>query len=83
MIITRAAIMYANGEVVDGRDYGYISSIAHKLSLPSERIEGFLTSSGEFVLPSDAAAIAVEARQITEAPSMLTPEDLWPHLTPQ
>lgn len=79
MFITRAAIMYSNGEVMEGHDYGDISSLAKKLSLSSpDNIEGFITSSGEFVLPIEAATIAVNANQVPEVLDRLTPEHLWP-----
>lgn len=77
-VIVKAAIMYSNGEVLEGRDYGHINYLGHKLSLPdTERIQGFVTNTGEFVLPDQAAIIAVEAHQIKEAPAVLNPDNLW------
>lgn len=70
--------MYSNGVVIEGRDYGRISNIAHRLSFPSEKIDGFITSAEEFVLPQEAAVIAVQAGQLPEIPEQLTPEQLWP-----
>lgn len=78
MLIVRAAIMYSNGEIVEGHDYGHITSIATKLSLMGDRLFGFVTSSGEFVYPTHAADIAFEAGQTSEHLEELTPEDLWP-----
>lgn len=78
MIISRAAIMFSNGEVVEGHNYGQILTTAHKLSFGGECIHGFTTSSGEFVLPDEASVIAFAADQIKEPTEKLTPEDLWP-----
>lgn len=78
MLITRAAIMFSNGEVLEGHDYGAIATIANKLSLSGEKIYGYVTSSGDFVLPDEAAAIAVKSGQLLELVKNLTPEDLWP-----
>ncbi len=78
MIITRAAIMFSNGEVVEGHNYSDIMTIAHKISIDGEKIYGFVTSSGDFVLPVDAALIALKAKQVSSPIEELTPEDLWP-----
>ena len=78
MIISRAAIMFSNGEVVEGHTYGQIMTMAHKLSFSGEMIHGFVTSYGEFVLPDEASAIAFAAGQIPEQLATLTPEDIWP-----
>lgn len=80
MLIVRAAIMYSNGEVVEGRDYQTINSLAYKLGLTGEHINGFLNSSGEFMLPKDAAAIALESGQIQQPIEELQPIDVWPSL---
>lgn len=80
MVITRAAIMFSNGEVVEGRSYSEISTMAHKLGFNGEKIYGFMTSSDEFVLPKDAAAIAEKAGQVKTLIGVLTPEMLWPQL---
>lgn len=78
-IIVKAAVMYSNGEVLEGRDYGHISNVAHKLSYPEgERIAGFVTHTGEFVLPDQAAKIAVAAKQLSEPLDKITPDNLWP-----
>lgn len=78
MIITRAAIMFSNGEILEGHNYGDISSMANKISFSGDKIRGFTTSTGEFVLPQEAAKIAVEAGQINSQLDVLAPEDLWP-----
>lgn len=78
MVITRAAIMYANGEVLEGRNYGEIASLGSKLGLCGEKILGFLTNSEQFVLPEEAAEIAIESKQISSVEDTLSPEDLWP-----
>lgn len=78
MIIVRAAIMFSNGEVVEGHEYGSIVSMANKLSIQGDRIYGFTTGTGEFVLPNEAAEIAVKAKQIEKVDDVLKPEDLWP-----
>jgi hypothetical protein len=78
MLIVRAAIMYSNGEVVEGRDYQSINSLAYKLGLSGDHINGFLNSSGEFVLPKDAAAIALKSGQIKKSTDELQPTDIWP-----
>lgn len=71
--------MYSNGVVLEGRDYGHIIELGHKLSYPDEdRITGFITHTGEFVLPSEAAEIAVRSKQLKEKLSVVTPEVLWP-----
>lgn len=77
MYIVRAAIMYSNG-VVEGRAYGHIESLARKLGFTGDKVEGFLTTSGEFVLPQEAAKIAFDSGQIKEAKDTLTPDQLWP-----
>lgn len=78
MLIVRAAIMFANGEVIEGHDYGYINIVAHKLGYVGQKVHGFTTSSGEFVLPIDATDIAIKANQFTADSGLLKPEDLWP-----
>lgn len=80
MMITRAAIMYPNGEIFEGHDYVKIASLANKLNFSGDRIEGFITSSGEFVLPNDAAVIATEAGQLQDRIDELSPDVLWPSL---
>lgn len=77
MYITKAAIMYSNGEVLEGHDYGQMIYFANKLSLSGDKIDGFMTSSGDFVLPDQAAKIAFKAKQIETALPTLNPEDLW------
>lgn len=77
MVIIKAAIMFENGEIVEGHNYGSISSLAQKLSLRGERVHGFMTSSGEFVLPNEAAEIALNSGQIAERVDALAPEMLW------
>jgi hypothetical protein len=77
MVIIKAAIMFENGETVEGHDYGHISSLAQKLSLRGERVLGFMTSSGEFVLPDEAVEIALNSGQIAERVDALIPEMLW------
>lgn len=71
--------MFDNGEVLEGHDYGHISTLASKLSFRGDRVHGFLTSTGEFVLPEDAARIAIESKQIAGEVSALTPDMLWPY----
>lgn len=79
MIIVRAAIMFSNGEVLEGRDYGHILWLAQLLNYPlGSKKEGFMTSSGDFVLPKKASSIAVKAGQIETTVNKLLPEDLWP-----
>lgn len=80
MVIIRAAIMFQNGEVVEGHDYGQISALGHKLSFTGEKIHGFLTSSGTFVLPHEAVEIAFEAGQIAERVDALTPDMISPYV---
>lgn len=80
MVIVRAAIMFDNGEIVEGHDYGHISTLAHKLSYRGDKVYGFLTSTGEFVLPDDAAEIALKANQIAGDVKWLTPTMLWPYI---
>lgn len=78
MVIVRAAILYSNGETIQGHTYGAITSLSHKLSYPQEdRIYGFVTSSEAFVLPSEAMTIALEAGQVTVSADELTPDMLW------
>ena len=76
-MIVRAAIMFSNGEVVEGFNYSSISGIASKLGFGGEKIHGFVTSSGEFVLPKEAGIIALKARQIKMVVHELTPDMLW------
>lgn len=70
--------MFSNGEVVEGHNYGNIVSTAGKLSMQGEKIYGFVTSYGDFVLPYEAAVIALKAGQISSVTDELKPEDLWP-----
>jgi hypothetical protein len=78
MVIIKAAMMFKNGEVVEGYNYSLIATMAHKLSLNGEHLNGFITSRGEFVPPSEAAGIALTAGQISDSLKELSPEDLWP-----
>jgi hypothetical protein len=72
--------MFQNGEIVEGTQYHAISSLAHKIGFSGERINGFLDSSGEFLLPKEAAVVAFAADQIKEPVEELSPDDLWPPL---
>lgn len=78
MHITRAALMYSDGEVFEGFSYTNISSLARKLGYSGEPIRGFIDSAGEFLLPHDAAVTAEKSGQITKSVSELSPDDLWP-----
>ena len=78
MVIIKAAIMYSNGDILEGRDYSTITHLGHRLGYSGERINGFVTSSGKFVLPGEAAVIAVKAGQVESVLGELTPEKLWP-----
>lgn len=80
MVIIKAAIMFQNGEIVEGHSYSEISTLASKLSFSGEKIYGFVTSSGEFVLPEEAVSIALESKQISAEVDKLTPDMLWPWL---
>lgn len=80
MVIIKAAIMFQNGEILEGHSYGQISSLASKLSFSGDRIHGFLTSSGKFVLPEEAVDIALEANQIAERVDKLTPDMIWKYV---
>lgn len=79
MVITKAAIMFSNGEVLESHTYSTILLLAHKLSFTGDKIYGFVTSSGDFVLPKEAAKIAIKAGQIKTVIGVLTPEALWPY----
>lgn len=70
--------MYSNGDVLEGRDYSTIVHLGHRLGYTGDRINGFVTSSGKFVLPGEAAVIAVESGQVDSVLGVLTPEKLWP-----
>jgi hypothetical protein len=78
--ITHAAIMFSNGEVVEGTEYQAINNLARRIGFSGERIDGFVNSSGEFVLPQDAAEIALKSGQIKAPIKELVPDDLWPPL---
>lgn len=80
-MIVRAASIYATGDLVEGYDYCKISYIAKNIGLNCDKIDGFVTSYGDFVLPDDAAKIALESGQIKEPTKTLNPEDLWPFFT--
>ncbi len=80
MVIIKAAIMFQNGEIIEGHDYGHISTLAHKLSFTGEKIYGFVTNTGAFLLPNEAAVVALATKQITEQVDALTPEILWPNV---
>ena len=72
--------MFSNGEVVEGQSYSAIATTAHKLGFRGEKINGFVTSAGDFVDPVSAIPIALQAGQIKEEKDKLEPEDIWPHL---
>lgn len=78
MIIVKAAIMFMNGETVEGYSYSNIISLANRLGISGNHFNGFLTSSEEFVWPSEAADIAFSAKQIPNRLEELSPEDIWP-----
>lgn len=69
--------MFESGEILEGHNYGFIASLAKKLGYHGEKVHGFITSSGEFVLPDEAVDIALNSKQITEIVDTLTPEMLW------
>jgi hypothetical protein len=79
MVITRAAIMFSNGEIVEGHSYSAVLTVANRMGFDGEKIYGFITSSDDFVLPKEAAEIAKKAGQIKTVIGVLTPEMLWPH----
>lgn len=81
MFITRAAIMYSNGGVLGGWNYQAIRQLAGMVGHSGDYINGFLTNSDEFVLPKDAAAIALNSGQIKKPLDELSPDDLWPTLS--
>ena len=70
--------MFSNGEIIEGHDYGAIATIASKLSFTGDKILGFVTGGGDFVLPDEAAVIAFSEKQIPTEVEELKPEDLWP-----
>ncbi len=78
MFITHAAIMFSNGDIVEGFSYQAAHTLARKLGLSGEYINGFLSSSGEFILPKEAAVVALQSGQIKTQVDELTPFDLWP-----
>ena len=73
MVIIKAAIMFQNGEIVEGHNYREITTLANKLSLSGDKIYGFVTSSGIFVLPNEAVETALEVKQIGERADRPTP----------
>lgn len=77
MSIIKAAIMYSNGEIVEGRTYSQIDRLANSLGIWGDKIEGFVTSSGEFTLPVEAAVIAINAGQVKPGVTRLLPEHLY------
>lgn len=78
MFIIHAAIMFSNGEIVEGSEYHSIGLLARKIGFLGEHINGFVTNTGEFVLPQEAVSIALQSGQIKASVDLLTPEDLWP-----
>lgn len=80
MYIIKAAVKYSDGEILEGRNYGRIIYLGNQLGRDGEKVFGFLTTSGEFVLPPKAAKIAAEAGQIGGVIDKLEPEDLWPDI---
>jgi hypothetical protein len=78
--IAYAAIMFANGEIISGRNYESVRSLARKIGISGDYIYGFLTSSEEFILPHDAARVAMQAGQIRKPVDDLSPDDVWPIL---
>jgi hypothetical protein len=78
MLITRPAIMFKDGEVFEGHSYGSVAQIAHKLGFYGEKVHGFVTTSGDFVLPDEAAKIAFENGQIPTEKDSLELEDIMP-----
>jgi hypothetical protein len=78
MSITRAAIMYSNGEVLEGWNYHAIGNLARRLGYTGESIHGFINSEGDFMLPKEAAVVAYDAKQVSQPVTELLPDDLWP-----
>lgn len=78
MIIVKAAIMYEDGEIVEGRNYGDIAALAGRLGYNNGKFHGFMTSAGGFVLPEEAATIARSSGQFKGTNKYLVPDDLWP-----
>lgn len=72
--------MFQNGEILEGRNYSEVNLVANKLGFTGEKIHGFSTSSGTFVLPNEAVEIAFGSNQIAERVDILTPETLWPRV---
>lgn len=81
MIITKAAILFYNGGVLEGHTYSQICYLAKKLGFTGDKIYGFMTSRDIFVDSSNAAYIAFESGQIKTEKDNLEPEDLWPKET--
>ena len=80
MLITRPAIMFSDGEVFEGYSYSSVVTIAHKLGFMGDKVHGFVTTSGDFVLPDEAAKIAFDNGQIKEEKDSLDIEDIMPHV---
>ncbi len=72
--------MFSDGEIFEGYSYASVSTIAHKLGFSGEKIHGFVTTSGDFVLPDEAAKIAFEAGQIPAEKDALELEDIMPNV---
>lgn len=78
MFIKRAAILYRKGGIVEGTNYGKISTLAHKMGITSGYVYGFMDSSDNFIDRNAALTIAKAAGQVPEDfKGPLYPDDIF------
>lgn len=78
MFVKRAAILYEDGEVFEGKDYPTIYNLARQLGAHGEGIRGFIDSSDNFINAETALELAKAAHQLPEDyAGELYPEDIF------
>lgn len=78
MFIKRAAILYTRGGILEGKSYGSIVSLAHRMGLTSTSMYGYVDSSDNFIDVYKATEIAKAAGQVPEDfKGTIAPEDLF------
>lgn len=78
-MITAAAILYPDGEVVTAPRHYQVIGIQAKFGIKSSgAVQGFVDHTGKFYTREEAKVIALESKQIPEDhKGLLYSEDLW------
>jgi hypothetical protein len=78
MYITRAAILYQGGGIVEGKNYPEIIDLAHRFGFIGTYVSGYLTDRGDFIDRNKAMEVAIKSGQLpADFTGPLAPEDLW------